>query len=104
VGKFHFALRCTEAHAGHGVGDDPQPACALEVVFPMIGLVAIHVGHKIQIPVAAQDVLHFAGECLSLINAPLRQQTRVHHDIAVFHMQQALVPDPVQQLVPVGSM
>jgi len=104
VGKVDFPLRVAKSQPGHGIGDQPQTAHALQVITPLARFVAIHMGKKIAVMVAAQHLLHLARQGQRLFRRPLRQQAGMHQKVSIFAISQGLAAQPAKQLVPVGRL
>ena len=55
-------------------------------------------------PRTAQFVLDFARQPLRLFDAPLGQQTGMHHDMAFGHVQQRQRAHPVDEIIAIGRL
>jgi len=104
VGKIDFPFSATKTQPGHGIGDQPQAAHAMQVITPLARLVAVHMGKEIAVMVTAQHLLHFARQGQRLFCRPLRQQAGMHQKVTLLTISQGLAAQPAKQFVPVRCL
>jgi len=71
---------------------------------PLIRFVALQAKQKFSPLRTAQYCLDLRCQSLRLLHTPLRRQASVHQDILAFHMQQAAMRQPVQQLLAIRRL
>jgi len=67
----------------------------MQVILPMIGLVAIHVGQEIPVILTVQPGFNLGSQFQRLPNIPLRQYAGMHHQVIAFGICHALVAQPL---------
>jgi len=102
--ELHPAFCRAETHPRAGVDDHAQPIEALERVVPPMRLVAVERAQKRIGLCAREHRLHFARQRLRNRRRPLRQESRVNEQPAVFAHHQGKRAQPGKELVAVGRI
>jgi len=104
VVELHLARRRAIAQAGEGIDDHPQPLDTLQTLVPCDRRIAVHLRKEIAVIRALQCRLGLLGTLHRVVHRPVRQHARVHHQEVAIAPSQFLLPQPVQQFIPVGRI
>ena len=94
------------AHPGEGVDDVAVAVDPDQIIFPAIGLIAIHVVQQPAVLIAAQQTLHFTGTVARRAGVPGGGDAGMHHHDGQVRVlrQQGAMTQPLQQLIPIRGL
>ena len=104
VAEVERAVDVAIAYAGKAIRDKTHPFPFLEPVRPFVGGVAVHMRKELTGPRPAQERLDFGGAVSGLIEIPLRRKSGMNQAVVLVVMEQWSMAQPVEQLIPVGSL
>ena len=100
--ELHRAVGGAEAHSRAGVDDRAQPVEALEIVVPLVRLVAVESAQESVGVFAREHRLDFGGQRDGRRGRPCGQEARVDEQLVAFDRHQRPAGEPMQELVAIG--